>query len=644
MLPFKNMDYPNLSNCKAISFDIESFDPMLLDYGPQFHTKRARVVGVSIGADNGKDAWYFTDLNGHDLRFIRDVLQTPIPKVGTNIIYDLQGLRSLGIEVNGPLHDVQIAEPLLDENKTGKYSLNDLAQHYLNETKNEDILYKWLAKKFGGAPTRKQQAGRIHKAPRNIVEPYALSDATLPMRIIKKQLKLIESEGLRQVYDVEVGLIRMLLEMRWQGVRVNLSRAAQIQSNYTDEINKLMRKVEKETHVEIDSVWKAATIKKVFNKLKLSYPLTPKTKAPSFTSSFISNHKHPVVKAIHKLREYTKFRDTFIQNYILDGAYMGRIHCQFNQVLGNSSGAKSGRFSSSKPNLQNIPAKTDEGKLIRTCFIPEVNMLWGRHDYSQIEYRLMVHYATGKEADKARRMYKESPKTDFHTMVQNECNAYGLNLKRKAAKTVNFGIIYGLGEAALAFKLGMLIKESNALRKKIQEIYPYGVDLFYKAMTRAQIKGYITTVLGRKARFPFYEPSDKGIAVHPSIALTRDKDTALLGVNNFIKKHGNNFRYGVKRTYTYTALNRLLQGSAADVMKKAMLDLYESGIYEHGKIPYPHLTVHDELDHSLPKGAEGKKYAKIIKEVLENTLDFSVPIICDYESGKNWGSLKEIML
>ena len=644
------MDFPNLKAAKAIAVDIESKDPLLLEHGPQFHSDKAHMVGCAIGTEDKQ--WYFPIRHESEtednlpkekvILFLKDILSTNIPKIGTNIIYDLQGLRKDGIEVNGKLFDVQIIEPLLDENKIGKYNLNALAWNHLKEKKNEEKLYQWLADHFGGKPTRKQQAGRIHLAPPRIVAPYAKSDVDLPFRILQKQWAIVIKEELERVVDIEHRLIPLLLEMRWQGVRVDLEKAIYLKKYYTSKIRKLKREIEKAAGVKIDSIWKADTIRIIFNKLKLRYPLTPKTKKPSFTSEFISNHKNPIVNMINSLRQLTKFRDTFIINYILEGHCNGRIHCQFNQLVGeNGLGPKSGRFSSSNPNLQNIPIRTKEGKLIRSCFIPEHGYDWWKHDYSQIEYRMLVHYATGKAAAEVKEKYRIDPKIDYHNAVKEKLMQHGLKFKgdpRRVAKDCNFGIVYGLGEEAMAKRLGLSLKEAKKLRDQIHAISPYAKNLFNKAMAIALTRGYIKHILGGRARFPFFEPRDFTLSKHPEFTPSRSKQHVEMFIEE--KAKYNEVHYGIKRAFAYTALNRLLQGSAAYVLKVAMVELFECGIYE--EIPYPHLTVHDELDHSLPKKNLGNEYAELIEEVMGEAVKLSIPIVVDKEKGGNWGELKEV--
>ncbi len=647
------MKFPNLTNAKALAIDIESKDPYLIEKGPQFHSGLAHMVGCAIGTPDNHQ-WYFPIRHeeGHNLpvkqvvSFLKDLLKLPMPKVGTNLIYDLQGLRSDGIEVSGPFHDVQLIEPLIDENKIGGYNLNSLAKHYLGKGKDEEKLYQWCANRFGGKPIRKQQAGRIHLAPPEIVEPYTKSDVSLPFEILKKQWPIIKREGLTGVNDIEHRLLPLLLEMRWQGVQIDMEKALMLKQRYDKNIIALTSKIERSTKIQIDSVWKAVTLKKIFDKLRLKHPLTPKTKKPSFTKDFIENHPNKIVNNINKLRQLTKFRDTFLVNYILEGSHNGKIHCQFNQLVGeNELGARSGRFSSSKPNLQNIPIRTEEGKELRKCFIPLQGMDWWKHDYSQIEYRDLVHYANGREARIVKEAYRDNPYLDYHDKVTDTLVKAGIKFKgepRRTAKDCNFGIVYGLGKDAMAKRLGLSLSAAKKLREEIQAISPYAQNLFYKAMNKATMRGYIVTILGRRARFPFYEPVDYALSKHPEFTPSKNKKKVEAFIEIRRKEVDSSIRQGVKRAYAYTALSRLLSGSAADTLKVAMVNLYESGIYKD--IPYPHLTVHDELDHSLPKGKTGIDAAKKIKQIMEQAIPLSIPTIADTEKGVSWGEVKEAKL
>jgi DNA polymerase I-like protein with 3'-5' exonuclease and polymerase domains len=342
--------------------------------------------------------------------------------------------------------------------------------------------------------------------------------------------------------------------------------------------------------------------------LKIHYDRTEKTQAPSFTKNFLSNHPHPLVKLIAQAREINKAHTTFIDT-ILKHAHKGRIYSEINQLRSDNGGTVTGRFSYAHPNLQQIPARNKElGPMIRSLFLPDEGCKWGCFDYNQQEPRLVVHYAALQQmygVDEVLEAYKEG-NADFHSIVADLAN-----IPRTQAKTINLGLFYGMGKNKLQAELGVSKDKADSLFKKYHGRVPFVKQLMDSVMNRAQESGKIRTLLGRACRFPLWEPASFGI--HK--ALPHEQALA---------EHGP----GIKRAYTYKALNKLIQGSAADMTKKAMLDLYKEGII-------PHIQVHDELDISV----KDDKEAKQIVQIMEATVDLEVPNKVDYESGYNWGDI-----
>jgi DNA polymerase I-like protein with 3'-5' exonuclease and polymerase domains len=374
-----------------------------------------------------------------------------------------------------------------------------------------------------------------------------------------------------------------------------------------EEEKKLLKEIKTETGVDVQ-IWAAASIATVFDKLKEPYDRTIKTKAPSFTKNFLANHSHPVVKKIADAREINKAHTTFIDT-IIKHVHRGRIHADINQLRGDNGGTITGRFSYQNPNLQQIPARNkDLGPIIRRIFIPEKNHMWGCFDYNQQEPRLVVHYALLQNlygVDEIAEAYKEE-KVDFHKIVANMAE-----IPRSQAKTINLGLFYGMGKAKLQAQLGVSKEKAEELLGKYNTEVPFVKQLLKGVMSRAQDCGYIRTLLGRRCRFPLWEPRQFGI--HKALS----HDAALT-------EHGP----GIKRAYTYKALNKLIQGSAADMTKKAMVDLHKEGII-------PHIQVHDELDISV----KNDKEAKQIVQIMESTVELEIPNKVDYESGDNWGEI-----
>jgi DNA polymerase I-like protein with 3'-5' exonuclease and polymerase domains len=394
--------------------------------------------------------------------------------------------------------------------------------------------------------------------------------------------------------------------MRFLGVRVDVEQAQKLKEELHTEEKECLQIVKKETGVDTQ-IWAARSIAQVFQKLNLPYDSTEKTNSPSFTKNFLQNHPHPLVKRIARAREINKAHTTFIDT-ILKHSYKGRIHAEINQLRGDNGGTVTGRFSYSNPNLQQIPARNKElGPRIRSLFIPEEGHTWGCFDYSQQEPRLVVHYATLQNlygVDEVLESYKGG-NADFHTIVADMAE-----IPRSQAKTINLGLFYGMGKNKLQAELGISKEKSEDLFRQYHNKVPFVKQLMDNVMQRAQSSGKIRTLLGRLCRFHLWEPNQFGI--HKALP----HDTALM-------EHGP----GIKRAYTYKALNRLIQGSAADMTKKAMIDLHKEGII-------PHIQVHDELDISVNNNADR------IKEIMEDAVSLEVPNKVDYESGPNWGIIK----
>ena len=246
--------------------------------------------------------------------------------------------------------------------------------------------------------------------------------------------------------------------------------------------------------------------------------------------------------------------------------------------------------------------------MIRSLFLPEEGCKWGCFDYSQQEPRLVVHYASMENlygVEDVVEAYKES-ETDFHGIV-----AKMADIPRSQAKTINLGLFYGMGKAKLQAELGVSKDKASELFNMYHNRVPFVKQLMDIASNRAQDAGHIRTLLGRRCRFHLWEPTQFGI--HKA-----------LPHEDAIKEHGP----GIKRAYTYKALNRLIQGSAADMTKKSMLELYKEGII-------PHIQIHDELDISVENDIQAKKIVKI----MESSVELVIPNKVDYESGENWGEI-----
>ncbi len=615
-------EFPSLQDQGAIAIDVETFDPGLLDRGPGTH-RNARLVGVAVGTEAGFRSYYPI---GHEigpnlpaeqvLGWLRIQLQLQVPKIGANLLYDLEFLSAAGVNIVGPFYDVQVAEPLIDENLLS-YSLKSLAQKYLNEGKKESVMSAWLTKAFGNEENIKSN---IWRAPASIVGPYAEGDADLPLRIFVKQKPQLEALALWDLFIMESKLIPMLLAMRQRGVRIDLQRAEDMYAALNKQQEQLIAKIKLAANTESVDLWAAESLSQIFDKLKIPYPRTAKTNAPSFRREWLEQHEHPVANLIKDARGLDKLKETFIKGYILEGHTNARIYCQFHQLRSDDNGTVSGRFSSSHPNLQNIPIRTTEGRLIREIFLPDEGQSWWKLDWSQIEYRLIVHYAALLKLEGAQDVvdkYTNDPDVDYHQIIANVTG-----LPRYQAKTLNFGLAYGQGLWLLCKNLGVDRSEGEAIIKGYHKRAPFIRPLLQTAMRRAQQLGEIKTLLGRRRRFTLWEKTKWD-------PMTRKNNTTYYQQREA----------GSKRAFTHKALNALIQGSAADVMKHAMVQVWESGVCD--VLGAPHLTVHDELDGSTDNGKQSGEALKELKHIMQTCVTLRVPLRADGGIGANWGLTDE---
>jgi DNA polymerase-1 len=301
---------------------------------------------------------------------------------------------------------------------------------------------------------------------------------------------------------------------------------------------------------------------------------------------------------------------------VLEGNYKGRIHCQFNQLKSDENGTVTERFSSSQPNLQQIPVRGEDGKPIRKVFIPEQLQRWHKFDWNQIEFRLVVNDALELdrrglcECPGAQEVVDEftiNPNVDFHQIV-----AEMTRRDRSTAKSVNFCIIYGGGPDRLCHELGISREECEELLREYHERVPFMRSLMNHYKCKAKHEKVVQTLYGRRRHFNRWRTQDDRI-----IFSDRRPPNAELA-------------------FTYTALNARIQGSAADIMKDAMVKIWESGVCD--VIGVPHLTIHDELDLSSPDTKAGHEAVAEVKHIMEHTAQLNLPLKVDAQSGPNWGA------
>jgi DNA polymerase I-like protein with 3'-5' exonuclease and polymerase domains len=600
-------EYPDLRSYDEIAIDLETRDPDLKSKGSGAVIGNGEVVGIAVAVPGRK--FYFPIAHGSGpnmdrkktLEWFKDVCASPAIKIFHNAMYDVCWIRNLGIKINGLIVDTMIAASLIDENRF-QYSLNAISWDYLGHGKNEAALNE-EAKSRGLDPK-----ADMWQLPAMHVGSYAEKDAELTLELWQIFKKEIIHQDIESIFNLETDLFPCLVDMKFKGVRVDSEKAHELKKLLTTKEEQLLLEVKKETGIE-PQIWAARSIALVFDKLGLTYARTEKSKAPSFTKNFLQEHSHPIVQKIAKARETNKAHTTFIDT-ILRYGHKGRIHADINQIRSDQGGTVTGRFSYSNPNLQQLPARNkDLGPMIRSLFLPEENHTWGCFDYSQQEPRLVVHYASLDKFPSVYDVvdeYQDNVDTDFHQKV-----AEMAQIPRSQAKTINLGLFYGMGKGKLQGELGVSTEKAVELFDQYHAKVPFVKQLTNAVSNRAQERGKIRTLLGRLCRFELWEPNSYGM--HK--AMTHEDALA---------EHGP----GIKRAYTYKALNKLIQGSAADMTKKAMVDLYKEGIVAH-------IQIHDELDISV----ESPEHAKKIIEIMENAVKLAVPNKVDYESGETWGDI-----
>jgi DNA polymerase I-like protein with 3'-5' exonuclease and polymerase domains len=600
--------FPNLSEAKEITIDLETCDPNMESLGPGWPRNDGFIVGYAIAIDGWAGYFPVAHAGGGNLdkriveRWISDVMATPADKIMHNAAYDLGWLRATGFKVNGTIYDTMLAAPVLDENRYA-YSLNALGFDYLKEIKSEQGL-KESASDFGVHPKKE-----LWKLPAMHVGDYAEQDAALTLKLWHHFKPLLIKDEVGSIFELETAVLPVLVDITLKGINFNRAKCERHMVDMRKKELEILRYLKSQAGMQVD-IWAAQSIAAAFDRLGIQYPKTA-AGAPSFTKSFLDTHEHPMSKMILEARELNKTHGTFLEPYLKHSAKDGRVHTHFNQMRNEDGGTVTGRLSASNPNLQQVPARHEIiGPMVRGLFLPEDGQIWAANDFSSQEPRLLVHYATLlglPGAEKMAQAYRDNPDTDFHQMVADMAG-----IKRKAAKTIGLGLMYGMGKAKLATQLDLPMDEASELIATFHSKVPFlkgTVDAVMKRIEHPVSGGSIRTLLGRKCRFPLWEPVEWGV----NKALPREQAVIEYGVR-------------IKRAGTYKGLNRLIQGSAADQTKAGMVALYKAGFNLL-------LQVHDEVALSVRNIDEAREAADLMAKVV--TLE--VPSRVDVETGPSWG-------
>jgi|TARA_S200000501_G_scaffold340472_1_gene349075 DNA polymerase I-like protein with 3'-5' exonuclease and polymerase domains len=601
-------DFKDLTGEPIVAVDLETRDPNLREMGSGAVRGEGEVVGIAVAVPGYKAYFPIAHEAGGNLDanlvwkwFKKNVADTQATKVFHNAMYDVSWIKANGIELKGKVEDTMLIAGLLDENRFS-YSLNSVAKEYIGQTKKEAIL-KAEADAWGV-----DAKAEMWKLPADSVGNYAEADADITFELHKRFKFLIEEEDIQDVVTLESDLFPCLVDMKFKGVRFNQEKAEKLRVDFALAEEKALGEIKKESGMHID-IWAASSIQKVFESLGINYDTTDKG-APSFTKNFLTTHSNPIVRKIAEAREYNKARSTFIDS-LTKHVRKGRIHADINQLRSDAGGTVTGRFSYANPNLQQIPAHHKIiGPALRALFLPEEGCQWGCFDYSQQEPRLLVHYAvaSGIPGSEVLQNRYDEPKADFHQMVANIAN-----IERKQAKTINLGIMYGMGKNKLMGEIGATKAEAERILGEYHRLFPVVNQLKRKVENKVSKHGFLRTKGGRRLHFPYWEPHGFNVA------------KPIKGKEKAEEEYGQGM---VKRSFVYRALNKLIQGSAADQTKQAMIALYREGVI-------PHVQIHDELDISVASDEDAKRIISIMEEAVQ----LEVPNKVDYEKGENWGSI-----
>jgi len=641
----------DLEGVDTVAIDLETYDPNLKKLGSGAIRGDGFVCGIAIATD--KQTVYFPI--AHDKTDNLDPKDTwnqlnklifqneKITKVFHNAIYDVCWIRAAtGQMPKGRLIDTMIAASILDETRM-RYSLDSVSKDYLGDTK-----YKYDLQEKALVEGIKDPMSNMHKLSYKIVKEYAEQDVNLTIRlwrIFDKKLDEVlyintdtnENKTCRNIFELETKLFPCLVDIKFKGVKIDAQKARKFSTFLEKRRDNLINLIEKRTGVRVE-IWAAASIKKLLDQQKITdYKKTPKSGMPQLPKDYLQTHKNRFLRMIAKARECDKANGAFVEG-LLNFVHNGRIHADINQIRSDDGGTVTGRFSMSNPNLQQIPARGFIGKKIRELFIPEEGCKWGSFDYSQQEPRIVVHYALKLNLPGTDKLQEEFNKddADFHQIVADMAN-----IPRTMAKTINLGLFYGMGKLKLEKELNLSKQEAKSLFDKYHRTVPFVKKLSEDLIAFAEEHKLLYTLGDRFCRFNKWETRNRKwnneiMRFDPVPILTREE--ALIHfkaeiLDKYEAEHRDeyikNFEQHYKPAFTYKALNRLIQGSAADMTKKAMVNLYEKGIL-------PQIQIHDELCLSI----KDDKEKEIVIETMKNAIPLEIKNKVNCKIGNNWGEAK----
>jgi len=647
----------DLTDIDIVAIDLETYDPNLKTKGLGAIRKDGFVTGIAIATS--KQTLYFPI--AHAMTENLDPAETwdylnkhlfqnkNIRKVFHNAMYDVCWIRSsTGDMLKGELLDTMIAASVLDETRM-RYSLDAISKIYLNETKYKyDLADQVLAWSKG---TIKDPMSNMHKLPYELVKGYAEQDVNLTLKLwtlfetkldeilyVKINEKGIkEPKTCRKIFELETKLFPCLVDMKFKGVKIDVEKAKAFGQRLEKTKNNIINYIARKTNIRIE-MWAASSIKALLDHQNIEDYKVTKTGLPQLPKDYLSTHKNKYLRLIAKARNFDKTKNTFIEG-LLGFVHEGRIHADINQIRSDDGGTVTGRFSMSNPNLQQIPSRGFIGKKMRELFLPEDDCVWGSFDYSQQEPRIVVHYALKLGLPGTDNLKDEFNKedADFHQIVADMAQ-----ISRTMAKTINLGLFYGMGKIKLASELNLTRQKANALFAAYHAKVPFVRQLSQDLIEFAEEHKLLFTLEDRFCRFNKWETRNREwnnlINRYEPVPILDRKaaETAFKAellekfkdhvADNYMKDFDNYY----KPAFTYKALNRLIQGSAADMTKKAMVDLYAQGIL-------PQIQIHDELCLSIKNNSND---AEIVQKTMENSIILEVKNKVNYKKGSSWGKIK----
>lgn len=579
------------------------------------------------------------------LTFLKDLLgNTRRRVIMQNAPYDLGWLRTLGIQVRGPVVDIKICESLIEEEHPEGNSLDAMARRYLNETKNEDILRE-AAKSYGFGDPKKV----MHKLPPQFVGPYAEADARQTMAIYRKQLPRLEAEGLMDVLALECRVTPHLLDITAQGTRIDVEKAQRLNDIWKQEEKELLRIL----GMTLEDVRSPDSLARAFLNHGHSLPTTEKGNV-SIKKEVLDHMDLDFARNIQMIREFANLRENFIEKQLLGFLHGDRIHPHYVQLAreedDGDNGTRSGRLSGKQPNEQQVPKRSSIlidpvtfritrdkrrgiriGKIIRSLRLPEEGCQWAKLDYNSQEPRWMVHYGLLRGfpgATEALDAFNRGVK------IYSHMETIMPSINYDDAKQLTLARGYGLGVKSFSRNRNISKAEGRELLNNFDKAFPFLKMLADETSRLAADRGYVRTFLGRRRHFNFFQSKkhwdyikelsalkERGKYGSPEYKRLQSLITPVYGDS----EARNKWKEGIQRAFTHKAFNAIVQGTSGDQAKTAVCLIAESELNIKS-------LVHDEINASV----ETEKQAYQIKEIMETVFKARVPFVADLDLAAHW--------